>query len=109
MKILIAAVAALVAMPLMAQTADHSMHSAAPAAAAAAQSAARLNLDTPVETIVADASGKAVLDADLPGVTTHEHYDMFKSMSLRALSGMAPDKLKPEVLAKVEADLAAIK
>jgi len=108
MKTLIAAAAALVAMPLMAQTADHSMHAAAPAAAAA-QSSARLNLDTPVETIVADAAGKAVLDSDLPGVTTHEHYGMFKSMSLRALAGMAPDKLKPEVLAKVEADLAAIK
>ena len=108
MKTLIAAAAAVVATPLLAQTADHSMHAAAPAAAAA-QSSARLNLDTPVETIVADAAGKAVLDSDLPGVTTHEHYGMFKSMSLRALAGMAPDKLKPEVLAKVEADLAAIK
>jgi hypothetical protein len=108
MKTLIAAVAALVATPLMAQSADHSMHAAAPAAAAT-QSSARLNLDTPVEAIVADTAGKAVLDADLPGVTTHEHYEMFKSMSLRALSGMAPDKLKPEALAKVEADLAAIK
>ncbi len=78
-------------------------------AAPAAQAAARLNLDTPVETIVADAAGKAVLDADLPGLTTHEHYEMFKSMSLRALSGMAPDKLPAEALAKTEADLAKIK
>jgi len=99
MRMLLAA--ALVLAPAAAYAAD-----TAPAAQA---SAARLNLDTPVETIVADAAGKAVLDADLPGVTTHEHYDMFKSMSLRALAGMAPDKLKPEVLAKVEADLAAIK
>jgi len=100
MRILLAA-AALVLAPAAGYAAD-----TAPAAATAA---ARLNLDTPVETIVADAAGKAVLDADLPGVTTHEHYDMFKSMSLRALAGMAPDKLKPEVLAKVEADLAKIK
>jgi hypothetical protein len=103
MKILLAAVAALVAVPAIAQTADHSMHAAAPAAAA------RLNLDTPIEAVVADAAGKAVLDADLPGLTTHEHYDMFKRMSLRALAGMAPNKLPAEALAKVEADLAAIK
>lgn len=71
--------------------------------------AARLSLDTPIEAIVADSAGKAVLDADLPGVTTHEHYEMFKGMSLRSLSGMAPDKLPAEALAKVEADLAKIK
>jgi hypothetical protein len=77
--------------------------------APAAEAHARLSLDTPVEAIVADQAGKAVLDADLPGVTTHEHYDMFKSMTLRQLSTMAPDKLTAEILAKVEADLAAIK
>ena len=71
--------------------------------------AARLSLDTPIEAIVADSAGKAVLDADLPGVTSHEHYEMFKGMSLRALSGMAPDKLPADALAKVEADLAKIK
>ena len=77
--------------------------------APAAEAHARLSLDTPVEAIVADQAGKAVLDADLPGVTTHEHYDMFKSMTLRQLSTMAPDKLTAEILAKVEADLASIK
>ena len=78
-------------------------------AAPAAQAAARLNLDTPVETIVADAAGKAVLDANLPGLTTYEHYDMIKTYSLRALSRMAPDKLPAEAIAKTETDLAAIK
>jgi uncharacterized protein involved in exopolysaccharide biosynthesis len=77
--------------------------------APATEATARLSLDTPVETIVADAAGKAVLDADLPGVTTHEHYDMFKSMTLRQLATMAPDKLTAELLAKVEADLAKVK
>ncbi len=99
MRIVLAA-AALILAPATAYAAD---------TAPAAQAAARLNLDTPLETIVADAEGKAVLDADLPGVSTHEHYEMFKSMSLRALSGMAPDKLSAELLAKVEADLAKVK
>ena len=71
--------------------------------------AARLSLDTPIAAIVADPAGKAALDANLPGVTTHEHYEMFKGLSLRALSGMAPDKLPAEALTKVEADLAKIK
>lgn len=106
MKIVLAALAAAaVASPAFAQDphaghADHSAHAAA---------AAKFTLDTPVETIVADPAAKAVLDADLPGLTTHESYEMFKSMGLRQLAGFAPDKLTPEVLAKVEADLAAIK
>lgn len=70
---------------------------------------ARFSLDTPVEAIVADEKAKAVLEANLPGITTHEHYEMFKTMSLRQLAGMAPDRLTPEVLAKVDTDLAAMK
>jgi hypothetical protein len=97
MKKLLAAAAFALA-PLAAHAAD------APAATAPA---ARLNLDTPIETIVADAKGKAVLDADLPGLSTHEHYDMFKSMSLKALAAYSP-KLTPELLAKVATDLAAV-
>ena len=100
MRIVLAAAALALAPAVAAHAAD---------TAPAAEATARLSLDTPVETIVADAAGKAVLDADLPGVTTHEHYDMFKSMTLRQLSTMAPDKLTAELLAKVEADLARVK
>ncbi|MBX3594781.1 hypothetical protein [Sphingomonas sp.] len=74
-----------------------------------AAATAKFNLDTPIEAIVADEKAKAVLDADLPGVSTHQSYDMFKAMSLKQLSAYAADKLTPEVLAKVEKDLAAIK
>lgn len=107
-----AAAAALALVPFVAQAQDHSAHAghaghAAPAATAAANG--KLTLDTPVEAIVADSKGKAVLEANLPGVTTHEHYPMFKSMSLKQIAGMAPQQVTPEVLAQVEADLAAIK
>jgi hypothetical protein len=112
-----AALLTLIAAPALAQTAPAPAPApAAPAAAAPAAAvpavpaaAARLNLDTPIETIVADAEGKKVLDADLPGLTTHASYDMFKSSSLTGVAGLAPDKLTPERLAKVAADLAAIK
>ncbi len=104
----LAALLAFTATPALAQTAAPAM-SPAPAMPAATATTARLSLDTSIETIVADAAGKQVLDTDLPTLTTNERYDMFKSMSLTQLAGMAPDKLTPERLAKVDADLAAIK
>lgn len=78
----------------------------APAPAAAA---AKFNLETPIQDIVADAKAKAALEANLPGISTHESYEMFKGMSLKQLAGYAADKLTPEVLAKTEKDLAAVK
>lgn len=103
MKTLIALAAALaLTTPLMAQDghADHAAH---------APAAARFTLDTPIAAIAADEQGKAVLDANLPGLTTHEHFQMFKGMSLNQLAPMAGDKLPAEALAKVGAALAAIK
>lgn len=87
---------------------------AAPAAIAApipatAEAAVRLSLDTPIEAIVADPAGKAVLDANLPGIESHPSYDMFKGMSLRQLAPYSQGKLTDEILAKVEKELAAIK
>ena len=95
-------IATLALTPLAAQAAE-------PGADAAADTqAARLNLDTPISTIVADEAGKAVLDTNMPGLTTHPQFMMFKGMSLNQLSNMVPDKLTPEALAKVSAELAKI-
>lgn len=101
MKLIVPAAAALAFLTpgAFAQTAS------APAPAAAA----KFSLDTPIEALVADARAKAVLDADLPGVTSHPSYDMFKAMSLRAVQPMSEGKLTDEMLKKVETDLAAIK
>ncbi len=106
MKTVFAIAMIAIASPAFAQTSP----APAPTAAAAAPAAtSRLNLDTPIETVIADAEGKKVLDTDLPGLTTNDKYDMFKSMSLNQVAGFAPDKLTPERMAKVGADLAAIK
>lgn len=107
MKLIVSAAAALacLAPAAFAQTAP----AAAPAPAATAAAAAKFNLDTPIEALVADPKAKAVLDADLPGVSTHPSYDMFKGMSLRAVQPMSNGKLTDEALKKVETDLAAIK
>ena len=81
----------------------------APAAPAAPVATTKFNLDTPIEQIVADPKAKAVLDADLPGLTTNDKYEMFKGMSLNQVAGFAPDKMTPERLAKTATDLAPLK
>ncbi len=75
----------------------------------AEEAAARLNLDTPIETIYADPAGAAVMEANLPGMNKHEMYDMFKAMSLRAVQPYSQGMLTDELLAKIEKELAAIK
>lgn len=101
-----AALTALIATPLAAQTPGVPAAQPAPASTA---STAKFNLDTPIETIVADPAGKAVIDADIPPLTTHPAYDQFKTMSLRALQPLSNGALTDEQLKKVETDLAAIK
>lgn len=108
---LIACAAALIvatAAPVIAQTAPAAPAATAPAAPAAAP-AAKYTLDTPIETLVADAAAKAVLDADIPGMTAHPAFDQFKSMSLKQLQPISQGQITDEQLAKVATGLAAIK
>ncbi len=108
--VITAALAIVAAVPATAQTAPAAKPGTpTPAAPAAPTAATKFSLDTPVETLMADPAAKAVVEANVPGISTHESYDMFKSMSLSQLSGMAPDKLTPDVLAKTQAGLSAIK
>jgi hypothetical protein len=70
---------------------------------------AKFTLATPIETIAADPAGKAVLDADIPGLLAHPMYDSFKGMGLVTLQGLSQGKLTDAMLAKTKVDLAAIK
>jgi hypothetical protein len=82
----------------------------APAPAAAPAAATKFNLDTPIETLVADPAAKKVLDTDMGAdITTNPSYDQFKGMSFNQVAPYAPDKLPAALLAKIGADLAAIK
>jgi hypothetical protein len=78
-------------------------------AAGAAFAQAKLTIDSPIESIAANPAGKAVLDKDLPGLTSHEAFDSFKAMSLKDVAPMSNGVISDEALAKVAADLAAIK
>ena len=96
-------VAALLFAPVMASA------QTSPAPAPAPTTAAKFTLDTPIQDIVADAAGKAVLDKDMPGLIGLPQYEMFKGLSLKQLQGYSDGKLTDEVLAKTATDLAAIK
>lgn len=108
-----AAVLGLTIAPAFAQTASPAPTTtpttAAPDAAGAPAATAKYTLDTPIETIAADPKGKAVLDADIPGMTAHPEYDNFKAMSLNQVQPMSGGAISPEALTKTATDLAAIK
>ena len=103
-RLVLAATLALAAALVLGAVATPALADSAPATAAAT----KFNLDTPISDLVANPGAKAVLDTDLPGLTTHPQFELFKSMSLTALSGMAPDKLTSERLAKVKDDLSKL-
>lgn len=91
---------------LFAAAAALSVLIAAPALAQAPAAAAALNVEsTPIETIAANPAAKAVLDKDLPGLTTHEAYDQFKAMTLSQVAPMSQGAITPEALKTVQADL----
>jgi hypothetical protein len=71
--------------------------------------AVRFTLDTPIEKIVADPAGKAALEAAIPGISAHPHFDMFKAMSLKQVQPMSGGMLTDDMLKKAEASLAAAK
>lgn len=105
-----AALAAFAAVPgASAQTTAAAPADAPAAAAPAPTTGAKFTLDTPIQEIVADERGKAVMDKNFPGMTALAEYEMFKALSLHQVQPYSNGKLTDEILAKAEADLAAIK
>ena len=91
--------AALLATPLAAS---------AQTAPAPAPAAAKLTIDSSIEAIAADPKGKAILDAQFPGMLAHESYPMFKGMSLKQVQPYAQGRITDEQVAKVAAELAKL-
>lgn len=81
---------------------------APPSAGAAAGSSKTFTLDTPIATIAADPAGKAILDQDLPGLTSHPLYGLFKGRSLKQVQPMSGGAITDERLVKTQADLAKL-
>jgi len=96
-----AALCMLAAAPALAQ---------APAPAAAPAAAAALSVEkTPIETLVANPAAKAVLDKDLPGLTTHPAYEQLKTMTLTEVAQMSQGALDDAKLKVIQADLDQVK
>lgn len=77
---------------------------AAPTAPASA-----FTIDMPIEALMADERAKAVLVKHLPDIDQHPSYEDFKALSLKTLAPFSQGLINDAVLAKISADLAAIK
>jgi hypothetical protein len=96
---LTSATLAFAAAPALAQDA-HSGH------AGHAEAAAKLSAEnSPIADIAATEKGKAALDKNLPGLTTHEAYDQFKGMSLKQVQPLSQGAITDDQIAAVQADL----
>lgn len=79
-----------------------------PAPAAPRARPAVFTLDTPVDRIVADPKGKAVLDRDVPGLMASKDYPLFDDMSLSQIALFSGGRLTKTKLALVKSDLIQI-
>lgn len=110
MKTAIFVAALMAAAPAFAQgTPAPAAPAPAPAAQAAPAADAKYNLDTPLQDIVADEKGKAVIEKHFPGMIALPEYEMFKAISLTQLQPYSNGKITDEMLAATARDLAEIK
>lgn len=77
-------------------------------APAAAPKPAFSSTTTDIGTLLDNPATKAVLDKYLPGLSSDSRIDMARAMTLKQVQGYAPDQIKDEYLAKVDAELAKI-
>lgn len=77
--------------------------------AAAEPREASFSLDTPIAKLIADYRAKAVLDREMPGLSTDRNLDKFRSMSLRQLQPASGGRVTDALLERVGTALAAIR
>jgi hypothetical protein len=77
--------------------------------AATTATTAAFTVDTPIEALMADERAKAVVVKHLAGIDQHPAYEQFKALSLKSLAPFSQGLITDDVLAKIAADLAAIK
>ena len=69
--------------------------------------AGKLSLATPIAALAADSRARAILDARMPGLTTHPDFATFKAMTLPDLAKVAEGQITATQLDAVANDLAA--
>ena len=68
-----------------------------------------LTLDTPIEQIASSPAGKAILNKELPGLTSNIIYSRFKKISLKKLQPMSGGRITDQALARIQMELAELK
>lgn len=93
------------AAPALAAATPKAVEAAAPAAMAI-RAVKTLSTETAsIAEIAASPEGKLALEAHIPGITTHEAYDEFKTMTLKALLPMSDGAVTDEKIEAIQADL----
>ncbi|MFM5931029.1 MAG: hypothetical protein ACKOPQ_08995 [Novosphingobium sp.] len=64
--------------------------------------------DTTIGALLDDPASKAVVDKIMPGFSTNPQVEMARSMTFKQIQGFAPDMIKDEMLAKIDAELAKL-
>lgn len=100
-----AALLTLTATPVLAQTAP----ATTPVPATVAGAATKLTIDSPIQDLLANDQSKAVLEANLPGVSTRPDLDSFKAMTLTQVAPYSGGLVTDEVIKKIADGLAALK
>ena len=72
-------------------------------------SATALSVDVPIETVMADPAGKAVIEKLLPTLPTHPMYEAIKGMTLRAVQPLSNGAITEADLTNVDTQLKAVK
>lgn len=109
MKTAMFVAALMAAAPAFAQGAAAPAPTAPAATPVAPASDAKFNLDTPLQDIVADEKGKAVIEKHFPGMIALPEYEMFKAISLTQLQPYSNGKITDEMLVETAKDLAEVK
>jgi hypothetical protein len=69
---------------------------------------ASFTLDTPIADLIADPAAKAVLDKDLPGLSSDKNLDKFAKLGLRQFQPLTGGQLTDALLVQVARDLAGL-
>lgn len=75
---------------------------------ASAPATTHFSLDTPIADLIADPGAKAVLDRDMPGLSSDENLPKFRALSLRKLAPLSGGQMSAELMDKLAFDLAAL-
>jgi hypothetical protein len=76
---------------------------------AAEATAAAFTVEMPIATLMADDRAKAAVLGNLPGIDQHPAFPQIQGMSLKDIQPFSQGMITDEALAKIAAELAAIK